>query len=51
MAPRPGRLQEIINVDLPYPRTEEMRLSPAFTAIRNEVWHAVYTRSRQTETA
>jgi NitT/TauT family transport system ATP-binding protein len=51
MAPRPGRLQEIIPVDLPYPRTEDMRLSPEFAAIRNEVWHAVYTRSRQTEAA
>jgi NitT/TauT family transport system ATP-binding protein len=51
MAPRPGRLQEIIPVDLPYPRTEDVRLSPEFAAIRNEVWHAVYTRSRQAENA
>ncbi|MCV3210957.1 ABC transporter ATP-binding protein [Mesorhizobium sp. YC-39] len=42
MAAGPGRLQEIIEVDLPYPRTEEIRLSPEFTAIRNRVWHAVY---------
>jgi NitT/TauT family transport system ATP-binding protein len=42
MAARPGRLYEVIPVDLPYPRTEEIRLSPAFTAIRNRVWHAVY---------
>jgi NitT/TauT family transport system ATP-binding protein len=42
MAARPGRLKEIIPVDLPYPRTEEIRLSPKFTAIRNRVWHAVY---------
>ena len=28
MAARPGRLHEIIDVDLPYPRTEEIRLSP-----------------------
>jgi len=42
MAARPGRLKEIIPVDLPYPRTEEIRLSPEFTAIRNRVWHAVY---------
>ena len=45
MAARPGRLQEIIPVDLPFPRTEEIRLSPAFAAIRNRVWHAVYTRN------
>jgi NitT/TauT family transport system ATP-binding protein len=42
MAARPGRLKEIIPVELPYPRTEEIRLSLDFTAIRNRVWHAVY---------
>jgi NitT/TauT family transport system ATP-binding protein len=42
MAARPGRIQQIIDVDLPYPRTEEMRLSPEFGRIRNAVWHAVY---------
>ncbi len=42
MAARPGRLDRIIPVDLPYPRNEEVRLSPAFSALRNEVWRAVY---------
>ncbi len=42
MAARPGRLTEIIPVDLPYPRTEEIRLSAGFAAIRNKVWRAVY---------
>ncbi|WP_027531658.1 ABC transporter ATP-binding protein [Bradyrhizobium sp. WSM3983] len=42
MAARPGRLQEVIPVDLPYPRTEAIRLSAEFTAIRNHVWRAVY---------
>ncbi|MFI6079130.1 ABC transporter ATP-binding protein [Actinoplanes sp. NPDC051343] len=42
MAARPGRIVETIDVDLPYPRTEEVRLSPAFTALRNRVWSAVY---------
>ncbi|WP_220039966.1 hypothetical protein [Nonomuraea aridisoli] len=42
MAARPGRVHRIINVDLPYPRTEEVRLSPEFSRIRNEVWHSVY---------
>jgi len=42
MAARPGRLHKIVKVDLPYPRTEEMRLSPAFSELRNEVWRAVY---------
>ncbi|MEV0806283.1 ABC transporter ATP-binding protein [Micromonospora sp. NPDC050200] len=42
MAARPGRLHEVIDVDLPHPRTEAIRLSEQFTAIRNRVWHAVY---------
>lgn len=42
MAARPGRIFRIINVDLPYPRTDDMRLSPEFTAIRNQVWESVY---------
>jgi NitT/TauT family transport system ATP-binding protein len=42
MAAHPGRLYEIIPVDLPYPRTEAIRLSGAFAEIRNRVWRAVY---------
>lgn len=47
MAARPGRLQEVIEVGLPYPRTDDIRLSPEFAEIRNKVWHAVYTRPGQ----
>lgn len=42
MATRPGRLHRIVPVDLPYPRTEEIRLSAPFAAVRNEVWRSVY---------
>ncbi|GGK95579.1 ABC transporter ATP-binding protein [Mangrovihabitans endophyticus] len=42
MAARPGRIVEVIDVDLPYPRTEDIRLSPAFATLRNRVWGAVY---------
>jgi NitT/TauT family transport system ATP-binding protein len=42
MAARPGRIHQVIDVDLPYPRTEEVRLSARFTEIRNAVWQAVY---------
>ncbi|MFH8487234.1 ABC transporter ATP-binding protein [Streptomyces longisporoflavus] len=42
MAARPGRIHRVIDVDLPYPRTEEIRLSPEFRRIRNEVWTSVY---------
>ena len=49
MASRPGRLHRIIPVDLPYPRTEAIRLSPEFAAIRNEVWHSVYHQKPRVE--
>jgi NitT/TauT family transport system ATP-binding protein len=42
MAARPGRLHKVVNVDLPYPRTEDMRLSSEFSELRNEVWRSVY---------
>ena len=42
MAARPGRIYDVIDVDLPYPRTEDVRLSPEFGELRNRVWHAVY---------
>lgn len=42
MAAKPGRIHRIIDVDLPYPRTEDVRLSPEFTAIRNDIWTSVY---------
>ena len=48
MASRPGRLHKIIPVDLPYPRTEEIRLSPEFAEIRNQVWYSVYHQNAQT---
>lgn len=48
MAARPGRIHEIIDVNLPYPRTEEMRLSPEFAELRNRIWTAVYHQNPQT---
>jgi NitT/TauT family transport system ATP-binding protein len=42
MAARPGRVHRIVDVDLPYPRTEQTRLSQRFAALRNEVWSAVH---------
>lgn len=42
MAARPGRIHTVVPVTLPYPRTEEQRLSPEFAALRARVWHAVH---------
>jgi NitT/TauT family transport system ATP-binding protein len=47
MAARPGRIAEVIDVDLPYPRDEDIRLSPEFGKLRNRVWHAVYHQQQQ----
>lgn len=42
MAARPGRIHQEIKIDLPYPRTEQMRLSEEFAKLRAQVWQAVY---------
>ena len=42
MAANPGRIYDVVDVDLSYPRTEDLRLSPGFTELRNRVWHSVY---------
>ena len=42
MSPSPGRISDVVDVPLPYPRTEEMRLSPPFAEIRGRVWRGVH---------
>ncbi|WP_068786273.1 ABC transporter ATP-binding protein [Paenibacillus phocaensis] len=42
MSARPGRIKEIIDVDIPYPRTQETKLSDRFVEIKNEIWSKVY---------
>ncbi|MET9274740.1 ABC transporter ATP-binding protein [Kribbella sp. NPDC003557] len=48
MAARPGRIYDVIDVDLPYPRSEEFRLSAEFADLRNHVWHSVYHQDGRT---
>ena len=38
MSPRPGHIQEIIDVPLPRPRGRETEKSPAFTEIKEYLW-------------
>ncbi|MGG4035922.1 ABC transporter ATP-binding protein [Paenibacillus cisolokensis] len=42
MSARPGRIKEMIDVDIPYPRTQETKLSNRFVEIKNEIWSKVY---------
>ena len=47
MAARPGRIYDVIDVDLPYPRTEDVRLSPEFArAAQPRVAFGVPPRAR-----
>ena len=42
MSARPGRIKKIIDIDIPYPRTQETRMSQRFTELKNEIWGEVY---------
>ena len=42
MSARPGQVKEIINIDLPYPRTQATKLDPKFQEYRNYIWDVVY---------
>ena len=42
MSAGPGRIKEIVPVDLPYPRNQETKLTPAFNELKNQIWNKVY---------
>ncbi|NBH82539.1 ABC transporter ATP-binding protein [bacterium C-53] len=42
MSARPGRIKEIVNIDIPYPRTQETKMSPEFLELKNHIWGQVY---------
>ena len=41
MSQRPGRVVEIIDVDFPRPREENLRTLPAFTEMRSRIWQTL----------
>jgi NitT/TauT family transport system ATP-binding protein len=47
MSSRPGRIKEIIPIDLPRPRTEEIRNSAEFARIRKDVWELLQKEALQ----
>ena len=42
MSARPGRVKAIIDIDIPYPRDQETKMSPRFLELKNEIWGLVY---------
>ena len=42
MSARPGRVMEIVDIDLPYPRPPEIRTEPHFLNLKNHIWNKVY---------
>ena len=42
MSARPGRVKAIIDIDIPYPRDQETKMSPRFLELKTEIWSLVY---------
>ncbi len=42
MSARPGQIKEIVDIDLPYPRTQATKMDDAFIRYKNYVWDTVY---------
>jgi NitT/TauT family transport system ATP-binding protein len=42
MSARPGRIKEVIEIQLPYPRTQQLKLTKEYNDIKNMLWSKVY---------
>lgn len=42
MSARPGRIKEIVDITIPYPRDQETKMSPEFLELKNYIWSQVY---------
>ena len=42
MSARPGRIKEVIDIDIPHPRDQESKMLPRFTELKNYIWNMVY---------
>lgn len=42
MSARPGRIKEIVDINIPYPRTQETKMSKEFLELKNHIWGQVY---------
>lgn len=42
MSARPGRIKDIVDVNIPYPRDQETKMSKEFMDLKNYIWGQVY---------
>ncbi|MDD3409802.1 MAG: ABC transporter ATP-binding protein [Eubacteriales bacterium] len=42
MSARPGRIREIVDINIPYPRNQETKMRPEFIELKNYIWSMVY---------
>jgi NitT/TauT family transport system ATP-binding protein len=42
LSARPGRIKEIVDISLPYPRNQATKMDPEFIKYRNYIWDTVY---------
>ena len=42
MSARPGRIKEVVDIDIPYPRDQETKMSERFIELKNHIWSQVY---------
>lgn len=42
MSARPGQIKEIVDIDLPYPRTQATKMEDEFIRYKNYIWDTVY---------
>jgi NitT/TauT family transport system ATP-binding protein len=50
MTARPGRMKEMVQIDLPRPRTVDMLTSDAFVAIKRRIMHSIHEESMRSIT-
>ena len=42
MSARPGRIRDIVDIVIPYPRDQETKMSSRFIELKNYIWKQVY---------
>jgi NitT/TauT family transport system ATP-binding protein len=42
MSARPGRIREIVDIDIPHPRNQESKMTKEFLDYKNYIWNIVY---------